>query len=85
MSAGIHAEHHGVGARHGAAAAEDVVGPRTAAEADAPRRQARPVSVKELALGLPKRAWRTITWREGSAERLSSRFARVRVRVAHRD
>ncbi len=45
----------------------------------------RPVSVKELALGLPKRAWRTIGWRDGSAERLSSRFARVRIRAAHRD
>jgi len=45
----------------------------------------RPVSVKDIALGLPRRAWRTIEWREGSAERLSSRFARVRVRVAHRD
>ena len=45
----------------------------------------RPVSVKGLALGLPKRAWRTITWREGTNERLSSRFARVRVRVARRD
>jgi SRSO17 transposase len=45
----------------------------------------RPVSVKDLALGLPKRAWRTIGWREGSAERMSSRFARVRVRAAHRD
>jgi SRSO17 transposase len=45
----------------------------------------RPVSVKELALGLPKRAWHTIEWREGSAERLRSRFARVRVRVARRD
>jgi SRSO17 transposase len=44
-----------------------------------------PVSVKELALGLPKRAWRTIEWREGTTERLSSRFARVRVRVARRD
>ncbi len=44
-----------------------------------------PISVKELALGLPKRAWRTIEWREGSAETLSSRFARVRVRVARRD
>jgi SRSO17 transposase len=44
-----------------------------------------PVSVKDLALGLPKRAWRTIEWREGSAEHLSSRFARVRVRVARRD
>ena len=44
-----------------------------------------PVSVKELALGLPKRAWRTIKWREGAAEWLSSRFARVRVRAAHHD
>ena len=44
-----------------------------------------PISVKKLALGLPTRAWRKITWREGAAERLSSRFARVRVRAAHRD
>jgi SRSO17 transposase len=44
-----------------------------------------PVSVKDLALGLSKRAWRTIEWREGAAERLSSRFARVRVCVARRD
>jgi SRSO17 transposase len=44
-----------------------------------------PVSVKELALSLPKRAWRRIEWREGSAETLSSRFARVRVHVARRD
>src|SRR3982074_2003506 len=35
-----------------------------------------PTSVKELALGLPERAWRKITWRAGQAERLSSRFAR---------
>jgi SRSO17 transposase len=45
----------------------------------------RPLSVKELAFGLPKRAWRSIKWREGSADWLSSRFARVRVRAAHRD
>ena len=45
----------------------------------------RPISVKQLALDLPRRAWRTIQWREGTAEWLSSRFARVRVRVAHRD
>jgi SRSO17 transposase len=44
-----------------------------------------PVSVKELALGLPKHAWRSIKWREGTSEQLSSLFARVRVRVAHRD
>ena len=48
-------------------------------------RKHQPISVKELALGLPKRAWRTIKWREGSAEWLSSRFARVRVRAACRD
>src|SRR6266702_2166627 len=49
----------------------------TARGAKAPR-----VSVKELALSLPKRAWRTMTWREGSADWLRSRFARVRVRAA---
>src|SRR6266568_5147038 len=41
------------------------------------------ISVKKLALGLPQHAWRTIRWREGSADWLSSRFARVRVRAAH--
>src|SRR3974390_1773456 len=40
------------------------------------------VSVKQVALKLPKHAWRTMTWREGSAEPLCSRFARVRVRTA---
>src|SRR5438128_2540885 len=41
------------------------------------------ISVKKLALGLPQHAWHTIRWREGSADWLSSRFARVRVRAAH--
>jgi SRSO17 transposase len=41
------------------------------------------VSAKKVALGLPKQVWRTVTWREGSAERLFSRFARVRVRVGY--
>ena len=45
----------------------------------------RPISAKKLAIGLPAHAWHKITWREGTAERLSSRFARVRVRPAHRD
>jgi len=40
------------------------------------------VSVKEVALALEKSAWKTIRWREGTAEWLSSRFARVRVRPA---
>jgi SRSO17 transposase len=41
-------------------------------------------SAKKMALGLPKSSWRKIKWREGSADWLSSRFARVRVRVGHR-
>jgi SRSO17 transposase len=41
------------------------------------------ISTKRLARDLPKDAWHTIRWREGSAEWLSSRFARVRVRVGH--
>src|SRR5947208_12853528 len=41
------------------------------------------ISAKEVALALPKHAWRTIRWREGSADWLSSRFARVRVGVGH--
>ena len=40
------------------------------------------VSVEALALSLPKHAWRTITWREGTNEKLQSRFARVRVHAA---
>ena len=44
-----------------------------------------PISVKDLALTLPTNAWRKVTWREGAAAPLSSRFAHVRVRVAHRD
>src|SRR6266851_7309635 len=38
------------------------------------------MSVKKLALSLPKHVWRTITWREGTADRLRSRFARIQVR-----
>jgi SRSO17 transposase len=44
-----------------------------------------PVSVKDLARSLPRRAWRTVTWREGSHTELTSRFAVLRVRPAHRD
>jgi SRSO17 transposase len=56
--------------------------PRTRLQRDA---QHQPVSVKTLALSLPATAWQIITWREGSADWLSSRFARCRVRPAHRD
>jgi SRSO17 transposase len=37
------------------------------------------MTAEALAIGLPKRAWQTIAWRQGSAEPLRSRFARVRV------
>jgi SRSO17 transposase len=37
-------------------------------------------SAEALALGLPKSAWKTIMWRQGSAAPLKSRFARARVR-----
>jgi len=43
------------------------------------------VSVKDVALALPKCAWKTIRWREGTAEWLSSRFARIRVRLAREE
>jgi hypothetical protein len=39
------------------------------------------ISVKELAVRLRAKAWHTIEWREGTNERLSLRFARVRVHV----
>ena len=40
---------------------------------------------KKLARGLPEKAWRIVSWREGSNETLSSRFAAVRIRPASRD
>ena len=42
-----------------------------------------PMSVEKLALALPKGSWKTIRWREGTNDVLSSCFARVRVRSAH--
>ena len=44
-----------------------------------------PISVEKLALGLSDSAFRVIQWREGTAKRLSSRFARLRVRAANRE
>lgn len=49
-----------------------------------PRRTQRrqPVSVKDLAHALPASAFQTISWRQGTNETLSGRFAAVRVRHA---
>lgn len=44
-----------------------------------------PVSVKQLAVGLPAMAWKQISWRQGERGMLRSRFAVVRVRPGHRD
>src|SRR3954468_20081681 len=44
-----------------------------------------PLAAERLAAGLPAGAWRSVTWREGTAGSLASRFAAVRVRPAHDD
>ena len=45
-------------------------------------RTRQPVSVKDLAHALPVSAFQTISWRQGTNEALSGRFAAVRVRHA---
>ncbi len=44
-----------------------------------------PISVLTLARALGAQCFRSVTWRQGTSEPLRSRFARVRVRAAHRD
>lgn len=41
--------------------------------------------MKGVSETLSARRWQTGVWREGTNEKLSSRFAAVRVRAAHRD
>jgi len=45
----------------------------------------RPQSVMELALEVHRDAWSKVSWREGTNEMLSSRFAAIRLSVAHND
>lgn len=47
--------------------------------------ETRPVKVSDLAKALPRKAWKTVCWREGSHGDLVGRFAAVRVRPSHRD
>lgn len=47
--------------------------------------QHQPVSVEELAKALPKKAFKTVSWREGTKGRMTSRFAALRVRTSHGD
>ena len=43
----------------------------------------RPIAVRALALALPPRAWRRVTWRNGTNRPWAARFAAVRVTPAH--
>lgn len=45
----------------------------------------KPVSVKQLALALDTKQFHAVRWREGTNAPLASRFAAVRLRVAHGD
>jgi SRSO17 transposase len=44
-----------------------------------------PVSVQQVALSLSAKDWRAVSWRQGTKQKLRSRFAALRVRPAHRD
>jgi SRSO17 transposase len=47
--------------------------------------QHQPVSAKALALSQTAEAWKNVSWRQGVKNKLTSRFAALRVRPAHRD
>ena len=47
--------------------------------------QHQPISAKELALSLPAEEWKNVSWRQGVKNKLTSRFAALRIRPAHRD
>src|SRR3954449_9077260 len=63
-------------------AAEGLGGARNRLRRDAAHQ---PLAAERLAAGLPAGAWKAVTWREGTAGPLASRFAAVRVRPAHDD
>src|SRR3984957_18160315 len=48
-------------------------------------KQHQPLPLKQLAESLPPISWKPVCWREGTKQKLRSRFAALRVRVAHRD
>lgn len=49
------------------------------------RAERRPLTLKRLAAELPRGAFRNVSWRAGTKQRLRSRFAALRVRPAQRD
>jgi len=44
-----------------------------------------PPNVRQVALALPAKSYKNVTWREGTRGKMRSRFAAVRVRAAHHD
>lgn len=89
-----HGLSYAVGVRPGTTVWWDEHQPLAQAKPDGPGRRRRrlkrdadhqPITVLDVARALPARSWRTVTWRQGVSQPLSSRFARVRVRAAHRD
>jgi len=63
--------------------APDMFASPQAAKSRREHKESTPINVEKLALALPQSSWRTIRWRDGTNEVLSSRFARIRVRSAH--
>ncbi len=49
------------------------------------RGKQQPLAAGELALTLPAKAWKKLSWRDGAKRQLASCFAWLRVRPAHRD
>ena len=90
-----HGLKYAVGVRPGTTvwwgAHQPLTAPPPAGQRSRPRQRLRrdddhqPVSVEQLARALPGSQWRAVTWRQGVSAPLRSRFARVRVRAAHRD
>jgi SRSO17 transposase len=52
---------------------------------DRDRHRGAPMAAQELGIRLGRRAFRKLTWREGTAAKMESRFAFRRVKVAHDD
>ena len=72
-------------ARAGATSSRSLVRPGTAADAPAPQPGPPADPGERPGPGPARQAWRKVTWRQGSQADLSSRFAALRVRPAHRD
>jgi SRSO17 transposase len=68
--------------RPSAAAAQRIGRPRKLLRRDHTHK---PLSVKALARSLSPTQWKEVRWREGTKGAMRSRFARTRVRAAHRD